>query len=173
MDAITDTRLDELRRKHYNVALELDILSGYVNPETGEKNLDHKKDEVQDFMELCVLEVMDTIYEQGHSGFSHGYLVNVLIPLLKDLTPTPLTGHDWEWKHVYGNVYQNRRCPQVFKEGANGTAYNVEGYAFSDDGGDTYYTSRDSRKYISFPCSWRELETEYIVKESGDENDQT
>lgn len=156
-------KLNELRKKHPDVALELDLLSGRVSPETGLENPDHKPDEMQNYMELCVLEVIDTIYEQGHSGFSHGYMLGLLIPLLKDHPITPLTGNDWEWNHI-GGTYQNKRCPQVFKEGKNGMPYNCEGYAFSDNG-KSWYTSRDSRKYLTLPCSSKDLDTEYIIKE--------
>lgn len=156
-------KLNALREKHPDAALELDLVSGRVSPETGAENPDHKPDEMQNYMELCVLEVIDTIAEQGHSGFSHGYMLGLLIPLLKDHPITPLTGHEWEWNHI-GSTYQNKRCPQVFKEGKNGMPYNSEGYAFSDNG-KSWYTSRDSRKYLTFPCSSKDLDTEYIIKE--------
>jgi hypothetical protein len=159
-------KLNELREKHPRVALELDLVSGRVSPETGAKNPDHKPDEMQNYMELCVLEVMDLISEQGHSGFSHGYMLGLLIPLLRDLPITPLTGHEWEWqKPSYADFYQNTRCFSVFKDGPEATAYNSQGYAFSDDGGKTYYTSKDSHKNITFPCSMEELKTKYILKE--------
>lgn len=159
-------KLNALREKYPGVALELDLVSGRVSPETGAENPGHKQDEMQDYMELCVLEVIDTIYEQGHSGFSHGYMIGLLIPLLRDLPITPLTGHEWEWqKPSYADYYQNTRCFSVFKDGPDGTAYNSQGYAFSDDGGKTYYTSKDSRKYLTLPCSSKDLETQYIIKE--------
>lgn len=159
-------KLNELREKHPRVALELDLVSGRVSPETGLENTNHKQDEMQNYMELCVLEVIDTIYEQGHSGFSHGYMIGLLIPLLRDLPITPLTGHEWEWQKLsYAGSYQNTRCFSVFKDSPEATAYNSQGYAFSDDGGKTYYTSKDSRKNITFPCSSKDLETQYILKE--------
>lgn len=165
-------KLNELRKKYPHDALELDLVSGRVSPETGLENPDHKPDSMQQWIELCVLEIMDLIYEQGHSGFSHGYMLGLLIPLLRDLPITPLTGHDWEWNYVgqYAG-YQNKRCYQVFKNTHDGIAYNGEGYAFSDNGGKSYYTSRDSWKNISFPCPMEELKTEYIIKEvSNDPN---
>lgn len=161
-------KLKELREKHPSVALELDLISGRVSPETGLENPDYKPDEMQDLMEFYVLEVMDVISEQGHSGFSHGYLVSLLIPLLRGLPITPLTGNDWEWVKGLGggDYYQNKRCFSVFKDGANAVAYNTNGYAFSDNGGESYYTCAASHKNITFPCTSKELETEYIVKEA-------
>lgn len=160
-------KLEGLRKKHPREALELDLVSGRVSPETGEVNPDHKPDEMQDYMELCVLEVIDTIYEQGHSGFSHGYMMGLLIPLLKDLPITPLTGNNWEWRKMdWADDEQNKRCGRVFRK--NGVAYNGRGYAFSDDDGKTWFTSIDSHKNISFPCSSKDLETEYKYISKGE-----
>lgn len=156
-------RLDELRKKHPIAARELDLVSGRVDPETGLVRPEHEADELQDRIELNVLEVLDIISEQGHSGFSHGYMCSLLIPLLKDMPITPLTGKDWEWG-TECSVAQNNRCFKVFRRG-DGTAYNTEGYAFSDNEGKTWWTNGDSHKDISFPCSNKDLETEYVIKE--------
>jgi hypothetical protein len=156
-------RLKELREKHPVAALELDLVSGRVDAETGLVRPEHEADELQDRIELNVLEVLDIISEQGHSGFSHGYMCSLLIPLLKDMPITPLTGKDWEWGTDICST-QNKRCSKVFED-EQGRAYNVEGYAFSHDGGNVWYTNGDSRKYITFPCSNEDLETEYVIKE--------
>jgi hypothetical protein len=161
-------RLGQLREKHPKIALELDLVSGRASAETGLTHPQHKEDGVQNFIESCVLEVYDLIYEQGHSGFSHGYMMSMLIPILKDLPVTPLTGAEWEWRKINDRCYQNKRCSQVFKDSENGHAYNIHGYAFSDNGGRTYYTSGDSRKEVTFPCSYKDLETQYIIKEGTD-----
>lgn len=165
-------RLEELRNKFPAWALELDLVSGRVSSETGLINPNHEPDNMQDAIELQVLEVLDLIYGQGHSGFSHGYFCNLLIPLLKSKPITPLTGRDWEWEinSFSDGPMQNKRCSQVFKEGDR--AYNIYGRAFSDDGGDTWYTSRESRVDISFPCTTKDLETEYVIIE-GEEYDES
>lgn len=163
-------KLNELRKKYPGAALELDLVSGRVSAETGLENPDYKPDELQDYMELCVLQVLDVIDNQGHSGFSHGYMTSLLIPLLRGDPVTPLTGHDWEWMKGLGggDYYQNKRCFKVFKDGVDAVAYNTEGYAFSDNGGKSYYTNSESRKNVTFPCSWKDLETEYVVKGGDD-----
>ena len=153
--------LEELREKFPSTALELDLVSGRVNPKTGEKIEDFKSDEMQDWIEKCVLDILDLIADQGHSGFSHGYLLSLLIPLLKGKPITPLTGKEWEWDNEYG-LTQNKRCFSVFKD-PDGSAYSTEGYAFSDNGGKTYWTNRESRKTITFPCDSKQLETEYVI----------
>ena len=161
---MSEHSLEELREKFPKAALELDLVSGRVDPETGEKAEDFKSDEMQDWLEKCVLEVLDLIDGQGHSGFTHGYLLSLLVPLLKGRPVTPLTGKEWEWDVRYG-VEQNKRCYGVFKE-PDGSAHFIEGRAFSDNGGKTYWTSKESWKTITFPCDNKQLETEYIIKEN-------
>lgn len=60
---------------------------------------------------------------------------------------------------------QNKRCSRVFRD-ENGNAHNTNGRVFSDDGGKTWFGSRDSRKDISFPCTSEELKPEYIILNS-------
>ena len=153
--------LEELREKFPNATLELDLVSGRVNPESGEKVKGFESDDMQDWIEKCVLDILDLIANQGHSGFSHDYLLSLLVPLLKGKPITPLTGNDWEWDNEYGLI-QNKRCFSVFKD-PDGSAYSTEGYAFSDDGGKTYWTSRESWKTVTFPCNNKQLETEYVI----------
>ena len=159
-------RLNELRERYPREARELDLVSGRVDPETGLVRPEHEADGIQDVIELNVLEVIDLISKQGRSGFSYGYMTSLLIPLLKDKPITPLTGKDWEWGTEAGSC-QNNRCAHVFKR-EDGTAYNIYGYGFSHDG-KVWYTSKESHKDITFPCSTKDLETEYIIKEEKDD----
>ena len=161
MPNMSKQSLEELREKFPRAALELDLVSGRVDSETGEKVKGFESDDMQDWIEKCVLDILDLIADQGHSGFSHGYLLTLLIPLLKDKPITPLTGNNWEWVNEYGLI-QNKRCFSVFKD-PDGSAYSTRGYAFSDDGGKTYWTSRESRKTITFPCDNKQLETEHVI----------
>ena len=162
---MSEYSLEELREKFPSAALELDLVSGRVSPETGENVKGFESDDMQDWIEKCVLDILDLIASQGHSIFSHGYLLSLLIPLLQGKPATPLTGNDWEWDNEYGLI-QNKRCFSVFKD-PDGLAYYTEGFAFSDDGGKTYWTSRESRKTITFPCDNKQLETEYVILEEN------
>lgn len=158
-------RLYALRNKFKQAALELDLVSGRIDPDTGLENPNYEPDYLQDLMEYNVLEILDLIHEQGHSGFSHGYLLSLLIPLLEGKPITPLTGKDWEWGTSCGGVTQNNRCCQVFKR-EDGSAFNAKGMAFSSDGGRSWWTNADSHTDISFPCSRKDLETKRVyVKE--------
>ena len=58
-------------------------------------------------------------------------------------------------------MYQNRRCPHVFKSDADG-AYDIDGRVFVDPDGSSY-TSRDSRVSIEFPYTPKR---EYVHREA-------
>ena len=138
---------------------ELDLI-GLTEDSTDEMNRDMRK---------CILEIMQKFADQGHSGFSAGYAVNILNKLLRYEPLTPLTGEDDEWIELgYDSElkYQNKRFGQVFKD-ADGRAYDSAGKVFyewyerdlePDEEGypgihkyRSHFTSRDSRVYIEFP----------------------
>ena len=160
-------RLEELRNKYPRQALELGLVSGRISFETGLENPDYEDDYVQDMIEENILEIIDLVSNQGHSGSTHGYMCSLLIPLLRDKPIAPLTGRDWEWHQDYfepgPDCWQNRRCSFVFKDGDR--AYNSHGKSFSDDGGETWFIGHDSRVDITFPCASKDLETEYVIIE--------
>lgn len=100
-----------------------------------------------------IMQIIQTFIAQQHSGFSAGYILNILDRLLRYKPLSPLTGEDDEWLDCseFGmNELQNKRCMSVFKR-PDGTAYWVEGKIFSEDGGKSWYTSKDSRVDIEFP----------------------
>lgn len=127
---------------------------------------DHGPDEMQDLMEKCILDIVKLFASQGHSGFSAAYAIPIINALLKQECITPLTGEDSEWTEVSENVYQNRRVSSVFKDPNvfNGQAYWIDGKIFSDDGGRTWYTGRDSLVPITFP--WMPTEPERVILSS-------
>ena len=53
-----------------------------------------------------------------------------------------------EWNDIEGCL-QNKRYSAVFKD-KDGTAYNIEGKVFSDDG-EVWYMGKDSRVNVTFP----------------------
>ena len=100
-----------------------------------------------------VMQIVQTFVEQQHSGFSAGYMLNILERILRYKPISALSGADDEWVDCsqFGiDDMQNKRCPAVFKR-PDGTAYWVEGKIFSDDGGKSWYTSGYSRVDITFP----------------------
>ena len=130
---------------------ELDII-GMTEDSKDKMNIDMRK---------CILDIMELFSDQGHSGFSASYCTGIVEKLMKYEPLTPLTGADSEWTEVSFDdklpVFQNKRCPHVFKE--NNVAYDINGIVFFDwytdeETGEKYkshYTSRDSRVNVEFP----------------------
>lgn len=102
-------------------------------------------DPYQQLINSNILELIEVFDKQGHSGFSANYLIPRLARLLDFKPLTPLTGEEDEW-----NGNQNKRCFSVFRN-PDGTAYDIEGKIFSDDGGETWFTSKDSWVPVEFP----------------------
>lgn len=107
-----------------------------------------------------ILQVVDVFANQGHSGFSAGYALNILERLLRFKPLKELTGEDDEWNDVSTDkngvtTYQNKRCSSVFKRvdrsGKIVSVYDIDGVAVSDDGGITWFTSNRFTKEITFP----------------------
>ena len=111
--------------------------------------------EMQKQINHDILQIIQTFAEQGHTGFTGNYVLNIIERLLRYQPLSELTGDEDEWIDTseYGSeitTYQNKRCPAIFKD-KDGRAYNVEGKVFSEDGGKTWFTSKESKVYIEFP----------------------
>lgn len=106
------------------------------------------KDEMQQLMNQHILKIIEEFENFGHSGFSAGYALSQLIPLMDYLPLTPLTGNDDEWEKAAFNLWQNKRCSRVFKTPDG--AYDIDGYYFKDQNGNTF-TNHCSSKPVIFP----------------------
>lgn len=119
-----------------------------------------EEDEYNGAMRKHILHMMQEFADEGHSGFSARYALNILTKLMDFKPLTTLTGEDGEWiKHDYGcdPTYQNKRAGHVFKDDA-GQAYDIDGKVFwewykNENGEDvkSYYTCRESRVPVTFP----------------------
>lgn len=141
--------IEEVKPRKNNLVLhaerELDIILNKCEDEDGK--------EMQRMINQDILEIVEVFSNQGHSGFSASYAIGMIKKLLSYEPITPLTGNDEEWNKLDYNddvKYQNKRCSRIFKD-AKGQAYDSEGKIFSDDGGKSWYQSKDSRVYIEFP----------------------
>ena len=137
---------------------ELDLILKQCADEEGRK--------MQEAINKDILDLVEMFANQGHSGFSANYTINILTKLLKQSFITPLTGNDDEWIEVTDGVYQNKREGRIFKQDDrfDGKPYYIDGKTFSDDGGKSWYTNSDSFVTIEFPLN--ELpKTEYIILE--------
>lgn len=126
-------------------------------------------DPYNDAVANAILELLEVFDKQGHSGFSAPYVIGKFERLAMFKPITPLTGEDDEWDEVPvpGSIhFQNKRYSAVFKDKRDSRAYNIKGKIFSDDGGKTWFTNKDSKVYIDFPYTVPDHpEKVYITKE--------
>lgn len=104
-----------------------------------------------------ILELLQVFSDQGHSGSTAPYALNLFEKLAKFNPISPLTGKDDEWVEIREGLYQNKRDGEVFKE--NKEAYWIRGKIFRNQHGVTF-TSKDSRVAVVFP--WVKPESEIV-----------
>ena len=102
-----------------------------------------------DAVTKAILDLIELFDSQGHSGFTAPYVASMFHRLAMFKPASPLTGEDDEWREVGTGVFQNKRYSAIFKD-KDGTAYNIEGKIFTDDG-EVWYTCKDSRVNVTFP----------------------
>ncbi len=113
-------------------------------------------DEGSDYAGLlgpAVLKMVEIFSEEGHSGGSAPLAIGLFRRVAMFEPLTPLTGEPDEWNEVEpGKMWQNNRCSYVFKDSADGDAYDSQARIFRYPDGATV-TRHDSRKTITFPYS--------------------
>jgi hypothetical protein len=132
------------------------------------------KDEMQEMICNHVLALLDVFADEGHSGTTAPYAIELFSKLAKFDPIVPLTGEDWEWNEVSdgdkGMMYQNKRCGAVFKQTDrfDGQPYYLDGKVFwewykSEDGemSKSYFTGGDSQLPIVFPYTPK---SEYVFR---------
>lgn len=134
--------------------------------------------EMQQLVNKHILELVRVFNEQGHSGFSASYCLDLFLRLAKHKPATALTGDDDEWTDIGDGDQQNRRCPSVFrKTGNNSTAHDLDAACFSDNGGHTWFCNAELRKLyepkIVFPyyppAHPKHIYIKWIEDEPGEE----
>jgi hypothetical protein len=117
-------------------------------------------DEMQEAICNHVLKLLEVFSDEGHSGSSAPYAVNVFKTLAMFEPLVPLTGEDWEWTEVSDGTFQNKRCSHVFKQADrfDGQAYDIDGIIFynwyKNENGEkskSYFTGKESCVPITFP----------------------
>jgi hypothetical protein len=131
--------------------------------------LDPDGDNYGDLLGKAVLELIDVLANQGHSGMSANMTTDVFNRVARREPLTPLTGEDDEWvelAHIQAGVFQNKRCSRVFKQSDrfNGQAYDTEGVVFREPGG-ACMTNGDSHTPITFPYIPRRVYVDVPVSE--------
>ena len=135
------------------------------------------KDQMQQAICEHVLKLLEVFADEGHSGTTAPYAVDMFKKLAMFKPLVPLTGEQWEWSETSPGVFQNIRCSHVFKQAGRfeGQAYDINGIVFYEwytdkETGEkrkSHYTCRDSFVPITFPYIPK---TEY--KERPAENEQ-
>lgn len=134
-------------------------------------------DEMQEMICKHVMKLLEVFADEGHSGSSAPYAINLFKQLASFEPVAPLTGEDWEWTDVseYGGrddgpLFQNKRCGHVFKD--NTGAYDSDGIIWYDWHTDeetgekykTHFTSRESRVPVTFPYTPKREYKEWVEK---------
>lgn len=102
------------------------LAAGWINHD-GSYN-----DEMQKMICEDIIKLLDVFGEQGHSGSSASYTLNLFEKLANFKPIAPITGEDWEWVDVAdgkgGILYQNRRCSSIFKDSTG--CWDIDGKVF-------------------------------------------
>lgn len=121
-------------------------------------------DEMQEAICMNVLKMIQIFADEGHSGSTAPYAINLFEKIASFKPLSPLTGEDWEWHDVSeyagrdnGPLFQNKRCGHVFKDSTG--AYDSEGIVWYDwhtneETGEKYrlhFTNHKSRVPVTFP----------------------
>ena len=135
---------------------------------------DKYNDEMQEMICNHVLSLLDVFGDEGHSGTTAPYTIDLFSKLANFDPIVPLTGEDLEWNEVSdgdkGKMYQNKRCSAVFKDTNryDGQPYYIDGIVFwewykSGDGVVTkcHFTGGDSQVPIVFPYTPK---SEYVFR---------
>lgn len=101
----------------------------------------------------AVKELLLVFQKQGHSGHSAQRTAAIFHSLVKGEPLSPLTDSPDEWSEVSDGIFQSNRVSFVFidKNEEDKRPYTIEGKAFSDDGGQSYWTSKESRVHFDLP----------------------
>lgn len=103
----------------------------------------------------AVKELLGIFQKQGHSGMSAPHVARIFERLVRGDTLTPLTGKNDEWIEVENNMFQNKRCPAVFKDSKRSKAYYLDAIVWQGEKSYDTFTGTvqniSSRQNLSFP----------------------
>lgn len=171
-------RLRNLLMEHPREAIELAIMNGAFDPETGKIKDEYKQDNFIDYFEWQILEMVDLADHLMLSGSIAPIFFKTLFPLLEHKPIKELTGNEWEWVDVSdfhdepeGTTFQNRRFSEIFKT-SEGASW-IKGRLFSDTEGVSWFTrGADSFTPVTFPLKVQDLKHEEILEPTTDEGDE-
>jgi hypothetical protein len=110
----------------------------------GYKPIEECEDDPDKWVQENVLELLEVFVNQGHSGSSASYVINLFEKLAKQEPVAPILCTDDEWVDVgsYGSkdemLFQNIRCSAVFKKGEDNTPYYLDAIVWRDQNNNTF-----------------------------------
>ena len=158
----------------------LEIMKAYDELHRLELTIDQKQTEhllAQKQATLNVLQLLKVFANQGHSGFSAPYILDLFRDCALFRPLTPLTGEDDEWVAIDeddnpDHPEENIRDYGVFRKNHdNKTAYYIDGIYFKEPGGG-YFSCKESAIPVTFPCNAKDLKPRYFALDHNIEFDE-
>lgn len=153
--------------RYYTHAIREFKALGYIPPNEDQEDGPNK------WIQENVLELLEVVSKQGHSGFSIGYVVSYFSKLAKFEPLSPILCTDDEWNEVTDNTYQNNRLSSVFKE-KDGKPYYLDAIVWRDQTGSCFtgtvegITSKQTIKLPFVPKTFYvDVESYEVCKETG------
>ena len=120
-------------------------------------------DKMQKLVCENVIELLQAFSNQGHSGFSGGYILSLFSQLVNFNPITEVKDENLFWSGCGRDVMQHKKMPTIFK--SNGKTYWIDGVVFECDSG-TRWSSSDSKMIVDMPLRASDLKTEVILVDS-------
>lgn len=121
-----------------------------------------KNSDYEGMLGEAVKELLLVFQKQGHSGYSAQAVASIFYKLINGEVLSPLTTADDEWMEITTGLFQSNRVSHVFiDKNISERPYTIDGKAFSDDGGKSYFTNSSSRVYFDLPGF--PPKTEYVI----------
>lgn len=90
----------------------------------------------------AVMELVYVFSEQGHSGFSAPYVLDLFTKVASYKTITDITSDASEWSEVSENLWQNKRRSSSFSHDGGKTWYDIDDASLNNGA-----VWKDARKY--------------------------
>lgn len=128
--------------------LKLYMKEPYEEIEKRLNKINKNNDYEQNLITKNILSILNLVKEYNFTKED----CNRIYRLLNWKPIVPLTGAEEEWNMVEEGLEQNKLCSAVFRYNKdNSTAHYIDGKVFSNDGGISWYTNKESYINITFP----------------------
>lgn len=101
-------------------------LIDHAKEELSRAGLFDKDSDYNGLIGKAVMELVKCFSNQGHSGFSANWVLDLFNQLGKYKTLSPITDNPKEWMEVSENMWQSKRNPALFSENNGKTYYDVD-----------------------------------------------